>query len=120
MDAGPRLPHGDGNETGKEPDMRKLPLIAAAGALALAACDVNVSSNDASTQNAIEDVQAGAADLVNGAGNIAADVGNELGEAARDAGNTIGDASRSAGNAADRVGDATADENTDATVNKAR
>ncbi|HEX8193278.1 MAG TPA: hypothetical protein VF552_10300 [Allosphingosinicella sp.] len=100
--------------------MSKLPLTAAAalGALALAACEVNVSSNDAATQNAIEDVRNGAADLVNGAGNVAADVGNELGEAARDAGNTIGDASRSAGNAADRVGDATADEKTDVAVNK--
>jgi hypothetical protein len=93
--------------------MRKpIAMAAAAGALALAACDVNVSSNDAATQNAIEDVQAGAADLVNGAGNVAADVGNELGEAAKDAGNTLG-------TAADRVGDATADEKTEATVNKA-
>ncbi|HEY0013408.1 MAG TPA: hypothetical protein VGB79_11235 [Allosphingosinicella sp.] len=100
--------------------MRKLPLIAAAGVLALGACNVNVSSNDASTQNAIEDVQAGAADLVNGAGNVAADVGNELGDVARDAGNTIGDASRSAGNAADRVGDAARDEKTEETGNQAR
>jgi hypothetical protein len=96
--------------------MSKLPTIAivaaAGGALALAACDLNVSSNDAATQNAIEDVQAGAADLVNGAGDVAADVGNELGEAAKDAGNTLT-------TAADRVGDATADEKTEVTVNKA-
>lgn len=101
--------------------MRKLPPTAAAmGALALAACNVNVSSNDAATQNAIEDVQAGAADLVNGASNVAADVGNDLGDVARDAGNTIGDATRSAGNAADRVGDAARDEKAEADGNTAR
>jgi hypothetical protein len=100
--------------------MRKLPLIAAAGALALGACNVNVSSNDSATQNTIEDVQAGAADLVNGAGNVAADVGNELGEAARDAGNELGDVGRGAGNAADRVGDAAANEKTEETGNQGR
>ncbi|HEX8643696.1 MAG TPA: hypothetical protein VF702_07255 [Allosphingosinicella sp.] len=85
--------------------MKKPAWIAIAGALALAGCDVNVSSNDAATQNAIEDVQQGASDLVNGAGNLAADAGNEIGEAARDAGNTIdkvgdGDGNEAGGNKA--------------------
>jgi hypothetical protein len=79
--------------------MRKPALVAVAGAFALAGCNVNVSSNDAATQNAIEDVQQGASDFVNGAGNLAADAGNELGEAARDAGNTL-----------ERVGDAAGNE----------
>ena len=99
--------------------MKKLPLVAAAGALALGACNVNVSSNDAATQNAIEGVQQGAADLVNGAGNVAADVGNDLGEVARDAGNAVGEATRDAGAAADRVGDA-ASNGTAETTNEAR
>ena len=101
--------------------MKKLPLItAAAAALALAGCDVNVSSNDAATHNAIEDVQAGAADLVNGASDVAADVGNELGEAARDAGNEIGDVARGAANTADQVGDATTREKAEESGNQTR
>jgi hypothetical protein len=70
--------------------MKRLGVIVAAGAFALAGCgEVSVSSNDARTQEMINDVQAGASDLVNGAGNVAADVGNELGEAARAAGNSV-------------------------------
>jgi hypothetical protein len=94
--------------------MRMLPLIAAGGALlALGGCEVNVTSNDAATRNAIEDVQQGAADLAAGAGNVAgavaADLGNEIGEAARDAGNT-----------ADRVGDAVTAEKAEQGGNKAQ
>ena len=66
----------------------------AAGAFALAGCNVNVTSNDADTQNAIDDVQQGARDFMNGAENVAEDVGNEL-----------GDAGRAAGNAVDSIGD---------------
>ena len=70
--------------------MRKSALILAAGALALAGCgQVNVSSNDADTQEAINDVGDAASDLLNGAGNAAAYAGNELGEAADAAGNAL-------------------------------
>ena len=79
--------------------MKRPATIAFAGAFALAACNVTVTSNDADTRNAIEDVEQGASDLLNGAGDVAADAGNEIGEAARDAGNaldSIGDDSNAA------------------------
>ena len=75
--------------------MKRTAMIAALGALALAGCgQVNVTSNDADTQNLIDGAGEAASDLLNGAGNLAADAGNELGEAARAAGNgldSIGD-----------------------------
>jgi hypothetical protein len=70
--------------------MKRLSVIMAAGAFALAGCgEVSVTSNDARTQEMINGVQEGAADLVNSAGNIAADAGNELGEAADALGNSV-------------------------------
>jgi hypothetical protein len=59
------------------------------GAAALAGCNVNVTSNDAATRNAIDDVREGAADLLNGAEVVAGDAGNELVRAADAAGNGI-------------------------------
>jgi len=69
--------------------MSKLAAIVTAGAVALAGCGVNVSSNDSDTQNAINSVGETASDLVDAAGNAASDVGNEFGEAARDTGNAV-------------------------------
>ena len=69
--------------------MRAISVIAAAGAFALVGCNVNVTSNDSDTQNAIDDVRNGASDFMNGAENFAGDAGNELGEAARAAGNSL-------------------------------
>jgi hypothetical protein len=60
-----------------------------AGAAALAGCEVNVTSNDAATQNAIEGVREGAAEFLNEAEVVAGDAGNEIVRAADAAGNGI-------------------------------
>ena len=63
--------------------MKKLLIVAAGvGALGVAGCDVNVTSNDAATQQAINQAQ-----------DTLGDIGNEAGELARDAGNGMQDVS---------------------------
>ena len=70
--------------------MNRMALTAAAiGALALTACDVNVTSNDARTREALNDIQEGAADLANTAGNVAEETGADLSNAAQDAGDEL-------------------------------
>jgi len=65
--------------------MRKL-LIGAAATLAIAGCgDINVTSNDAGTQNALDRAEATARDIGNEAGALAEDAGNGL----QDLGNRI-------------------------------
>ena len=59
--------------------MKKL-LIVAAGALAVGACDVNVTSNDAGTQQALNQAQ-----------DLAKDAGSTLANAAEAAGNEVQD-----------------------------
>lgn len=74
---------------------------AALAALALGglgACNVNVSSNDSGTRNAIADVGNAADDIMNEAGDAAAIVGNEVGDAARTVGNEIEGAVDAVGN----------------------
>jgi hypothetical protein len=80
--------------------MKKLLMVAAGvSALGAAGCDVNVSSNDARTQNVLNQAQDTLGDLGNEAGNMAADTGNALSNAAQSAGNGIQDL----GNRADNV-----------------
>jgi hypothetical protein len=91
-------------QRGRESGMNKLAPAVLIGAFALAGCNVNVTSNDAATLNTINQVQAGAEDFFNQAGNIAGDAGNELGRAADAAGNSL-----------DRIGDRA--QNVDVDVN---
>lgn len=88
--------------------MKSLAAVAVLGALALGGCDVNVSSNDAATQDAIEGLR-------NTAGEVVQDVGN----AAADAGNGIGQAADATGNVIDTIGEETAGEKDAAETNKA-
>ena len=79
--------------------MKKL-LIVAAGvsAVGIAGCDVNVTSNDAGTQQALNQAQDAARDFGNEAANMAADTGNSLSNVAESAGNGLQDLSNRAGN----------------------
>lgn len=61
--------------------MKILLLALPLGALALAGCDVNVTSNDAGTRNALNAIEEGAADLRNGAEAVGKDIGNGLDDA---------------------------------------
>jgi hypothetical protein len=59
------------------------------GAAALAGCNVNVTSNDAETRDALNAIAEGAADFRNEAEVVAGDAGNEIVRAADAAGNGI-------------------------------
>jgi hypothetical protein len=65
--------------------MKKL-LIVAAGALAVGACDVNVTSNDARTQDALNQAQ----DLAKDAGNTLSNAASAAGNEVQDLGNRVG------------------------------
>ena len=79
--------------------MKKHLMIAAgASAILVAGCDVNVSSNDAGTQQALNQAQDAARDFGNEAANMAADAGNSLSNVAESAGNGMQDLSNRAGN----------------------
>lgn len=64
--------------------MKKL-FLATAAVAALAACDVNVTSNDARTQETLNAVSNTASDLGEQAENFAEDAGDTLSNATRDA-----------------------------------
>jgi type IV secretory pathway TrbL component len=76
--------------------MKKL-LLAAAATAAIAGCNVNVSSNDARTQETLNSVQETAKDLGNQAGNFAAEAGDTLSNAAKGAGEEVQDFGNSIG-----------------------
>ncbi len=78
--------------------MRKLLIGGATAALALGACDVNVTSNDARTQQALNQAQDTLGDLGNGAGELAQDAGNTLSNAAGSASNEVQDLGNRVGN----------------------
>ncbi len=77
--------------------MKKL-LLATAAAAAIAGCDINVSSNDARTQETLNSVQETAKDLGNQAGNFAAEAGDTLSNAAQGAGEEVQEFGNSIGN----------------------
>jgi len=69
--------------------MKTLLLALPLGALALAGCDVSVTSNDAETRETLNGIEQGASDFRNQAEVVGRDIGNELDRAADAAGNGL-------------------------------